>query len=69
VGYVFRANDAVEACGFHLLASEAEAGELRQAAAKLGDELCSIVIPAGLAGREKDARIGWYDNGTSVDFS
>jgi uncharacterized protein YdeI (YjbR/CyaY-like superfamily) len=37
--------------------------------AKFGDELRAVVVAAGFAGREKDARIGWDNDGTSVDFS
>ena len=38
------------------------------AAAQFGDELSSVVVAAGFAGREKDARIGWDNDATSVDF-
>jgi hypothetical protein len=69
VGDVFGPNDAIEACVLHLLAAEAEAGKLRQPPLKLRDELRAVVVSAGFAGREKDARIGWYDDRTSVDFS
>jgi hypothetical protein len=49
VGDVFGAHDAVEACGFHLLAAEAEAGKLRHPCAKLGDELRAVVVAACFA--------------------
>jgi uncharacterized protein YdeI (YjbR/CyaY-like superfamily) len=42
---------------------------LWHAAAKLGEKLRAVVIPAGFAGRQKDARIGWRNDGISVDFS
>jgi uncharacterized protein YdeI (YjbR/CyaY-like superfamily) len=69
VGDVFGAHDAVEAGGFHLSAAEAEGIELRHAAAKFGDELRAVVVPAGFAGREEDARTRWSNDGISVDFS
>jgi len=69
VSDVFGAHDAVEAGGFHFPAAEAEGAELRHAATKLCENLCAIVISAGFAGREKDARVGWANNGISVDFS
>jgi hypothetical protein len=68
VGDVFGPHDAVEASGFHFFAAKAEAGKLGQTPAKLGDELRTVVVSAGFAGREKDARIGWYRYRTSVDF-
>jgi len=69
VGDVFGPYDAIEACIFHLLAAKAEAGKLRQPPAKLSDELRAVVVSARFAGRQKDSRIGWYDDRTSVDFS
>jgi uncharacterized protein YdeI (YjbR/CyaY-like superfamily) len=69
VGDVFGANDAVEACVFHLFAAEAEAGEVRVAGAQCGDEQRTVVVAAGFAGREKDGRIGLSNDETSVDFS
>jgi uncharacterized protein YdeI (YjbR/CyaY-like superfamily) len=39
------------------------------ASAKFGEELGAVVVAAGFAGREKDARVGARDDGTSVDFS
>jgi hypothetical protein len=68
VGDVFGAHDAIEAGLLHLFAAEAETGDLRQAPSKLGDELRAVVVSAGFAGRQKDARIGWYGDRTSVDF-
>ena len=68
VGNVFGADDAVEAGGFHLFAAEAEEGGCGLATAKFGDELRAVVVAAGFAGREKDARIGCRGDGTSVDF-
>jgi hypothetical protein len=50
VGYVFGANDALEAGFFHLFAAEAEAGEVGVAGAKFGEKLGAVVIAAGLAG-------------------
>jgi hypothetical protein len=50
VGDVFGANDTIEACGFHLLAPEAETGGVRMAVAQFGDQLCAVVVAAGLAG-------------------
>jgi hypothetical protein len=69
VGYVFGANDAVETGGFHLAATEAEGGEVREAGAEFSDDLGAVVVAAGFAGREEDARIGVGRDGTSVDFS
>ena len=53
----------------HLFASETERGNQRQTAAELGDELRAVVVSAGFAGRQKDARVGWNRDRTSVDFS
>ena len=58
VGYVFGADDAVEAGGLHLAATEAEGGEVRAAGAELGEDLGAVVVAAGFAGREEDARVG-----------
>jgi hypothetical protein len=69
VGNVFCANDSVETCLLHLFTAQAETGELRHAAAKFGDELCAVVVSAGFSGGQKDARIGWCGDRTSVDFS
>ena len=68
VGDIFSAYDAVKARGFHLFAAEAEAGNVRMAVSQFGDELCAVMVAAGLAGREKDSRMGWINDGTSVDF-
>jgi hypothetical protein len=57
VGDVFGPDDAVEAGGFHLLSAQAEAGELRVASPKFDEELGAVVVAAGFAGREEDARI------------
>jgi uncharacterized protein YdeI (YjbR/CyaY-like superfamily) len=69
VGDVFGSDDAVEAGGFRLFAAQTEAGEIRVASAKFEEELGAVVVAAGFAGREEDARIGARDDGTSVDFS
>jgi len=69
VGDVFGSHDAIKACVLHLLAAEAEAEKLRQPPAKLRDELRAVVVAAGFASGEKDARFGWYGDRTSVDFS
>jgi hypothetical protein len=69
VGDVFGPHNAIEACILHLLAAEAEAGELRHPLTKLGNELRAVMISAGFPCREKDARFGWYRDRTSVDFS
>jgi len=69
VGDVFGTDDAAEAGGFHLFTPEAETGELQMTPAKFGEELGAVVVAAGFAGREKDARVGARDDGTSVDFS
>jgi uncharacterized protein YdeI (YjbR/CyaY-like superfamily) len=69
VGDVFGADDALEAGGLHLQAAEAEEGRLRGAGAELGDELRAVVVAAGFAGGEKDGRVGFGCDGTSVDFS
>jgi uncharacterized protein YdeI (YjbR/CyaY-like superfamily) len=66
---VFGSDDAVEAGGLHLFATQAETGELRIASAKFGEELSAVMVTAGFAGREEDARVGTRDDGTSVDFS
>jgi hypothetical protein len=50
VGDIFGAYDAVEAGGLHLLAAEAEAGDVGMAIAQFGDELGAVVVPAGLPG-------------------
>jgi hypothetical protein len=50
VGYVFGADDAIEAGGFHLAATEAEGGEMRVTDAQLGDDLGAVVVTAGFAG-------------------
>ena len=68
VGYVFGANDAVEACGFHLAAAEAEEGYVGMAGAEFGDELRAVVVAAGFAGGEEDARIGWVCDAPSVNW-
>jgi hypothetical protein len=66
VGYVFGPDDAVEAGGFHLAATEAEGGEVRVAGAQFGDDLGAVVIAAGFAGREEDARVGVDGDGMSL---
>ena len=68
MGDIFGADDAIKSRGFHLFAAEAEAGGVRMAVAQFGDELGAVVVAAGFAGREKDSRIGWINDGTSVDF-
>jgi uncharacterized protein YdeI (YjbR/CyaY-like superfamily) len=69
VGDVFRSNDAAKASGLHLFAAKAKAGEIRVASAKFDEELGAVVVAAGFAGREEDARVGARDDETSVDFS
>jgi hypothetical protein len=69
VSYVFSADDAVEAGGLHLGATEAERGEVRMAGVEFGEELRAVVVAAGFAGGEEDARVGGGGDGTSVDFS
>jgi Domain of unknown function (DUF1905)/Bacteriocin-protection, YdeI or OmpD-Associated len=69
MGNVFGPDDAAEADSLHLLAAQAEAGEVRVTFAKFDEELGAVVVAAGFAGREEDARIGARDDGTSVDFS
>ncbi len=56
VGDVFGAHDAIEAGGFHLFAAEAEECGVGIASVQFRDELRAVVVPAGLAGGEKDAR-------------
>ena len=58
VGNVFGADDAVVAGCFHFAAAETEEGCVWMATAEFGDDLGAVVIAAGLAGREKDVRIG-----------
>ena len=58
VGYVFGADDAVEAGHFHLFAAEAEAGEVGVAGVEFGEKLGAVVVAAGFAGGEKDTRVG-----------
>jgi hypothetical protein len=48
----------VLALAFHLAAAEAEEGGGGEIGAQCGDELGTVVVAAGLAGRDKDARIG-----------
>ena len=50
VGYVFGADDAVEARGLHLFAAEAEEGCMGMSGAEFRDELCAVVVAAGFAG-------------------
>jgi uncharacterized protein YdeI (YjbR/CyaY-like superfamily) len=69
VGDVFGTDDAVLAGLLHLFAAKAEEGSLREAGAEFADELGSVVVAAGFAGREKDVRVGCGGDGTSVDFS
>jgi uncharacterized protein YdeI (YjbR/CyaY-like superfamily) len=69
VGDVFGADDAVLAGLLHLFAAKAEEGRLREAVTELADELGTVVVAAGFAGREEDARVGCGGDGTSVDFS
>jgi uncharacterized protein YdeI (YjbR/CyaY-like superfamily) len=69
VGYVFGADDALLSGGFHLATAEAEEGGAGVAARELRDDLCAVVIAGGLAGREKDGRVGGDGDGSSVDFS
>ena len=68
VGDVFGADDAVEAGGLHLSATEAKAGQVGHTSAELGDDLRAVLVSAGFAGREEDCRIGWGNDRTSVDF-
>jgi uncharacterized protein YdeI (YjbR/CyaY-like superfamily) len=42
---------------------------LRLSAAEFTDELGSVVVATRLTGREKNTRIGWNADATSVDFS
>jgi uncharacterized protein YdeI (YjbR/CyaY-like superfamily) len=51
------------------VAAEAKTGELRVTPAKLRNELRAVVISACFAGRQEDTRIGWDNDGNSVDFS
>jgi hypothetical protein len=68
VGNVFGADDTVEAGGFHLFAAKTEEGGVGVAGAQFGDELCAVVVSAGFAGREEDARIGdGESDGISLD--
>jgi uncharacterized protein YdeI (YjbR/CyaY-like superfamily) len=53
----------------HLAAAETEGGEVRVTGVQLGDDLGAVVIAAGFAGREEDARVGVGCDGISVDFS
>ena len=69
VSDIFGADDAVQTGGFHLLATEAEAGEFGAPYAKFSEKLGAVMVAAGFACGEEDARVGVCDDETSVDFS
>lgn len=68
VGYILSPDHAVETDSLHLAAAEPKENCSGVTFAKLGNELCAVVVAARLAGREKDLRIGWVSDATSVDF-
>ena len=63
---ILGANDALLASIGHLCATEAGKAGLGQSRAQMGDDAGSIVVARGLAGGEKDARIG--DGGDGYEF-
>jgi uncharacterized protein YdeI (YjbR/CyaY-like superfamily) len=69
VGHVLGANDAFLAGGFHLAAAESEEAGRWMAAVQFVDDLGSVVVARGLAGGEKQGRVGGCLDGSSVDFS
>jgi len=58
VGDIFGADDALLALALHLVAAEADERGRWQGRPEGGDELRAVVVAAGLAGREEDARVG-----------
>jgi len=68
VGDVLGPYDALKSGFFQFLTSESEAAEVRSAAAQFGQDLGTIVVAAGLACRQEDARVGTRGNESSVDF-
>ena len=59
VGDVFGTDDTLLACLLHLLAAETEEGGGRNGGFEGGDELRAVMVSAGFACREEDARVGW----------
>ena len=51
----------------HLAAAETEGGEVRVTGVQLGDDLGAVVVSAGFAGREEDARVGGRSDGISLN--
>jgi len=43
--------------------------EERAEAGEFGDDLCAVVVAGGLAGGEKNGRVGGGGDGSSVDSS
>ena len=68
VGNIFGANDTVKPSGVHLFSAEAEGVEMRHSMVQLGENLGAIMVAAGFACGEEDARIGLGRYRTSVDF-
>jgi len=58
VGDVLGADDAALAGALHLCAAEAEEAGGGERGVQGGDELGTVVVAAGLAGGEKDERVG-----------
>lgn len=65
---VFSSDDLLLALSGHLGAAEASEGSVREASAEGGDDLGAIGVPGGLAGREKDARIGGNGDASSLSL-
>jgi uncharacterized protein YdeI (YjbR/CyaY-like superfamily) len=66
---VFCSNNAFESGVSHLPPTQPEEGRLGQSVAKFADELGSVMVATSLTGGEKNARIGWNADASSVDFS
>ena len=65
-GDVFGADDLLLVLASHLGAAEAGEGGVRKTCAEGSDELGTVGVAGGFAGREKDARIGC--SGDEVEF-
>jgi hypothetical protein len=69
VGDILGADDALLPGRLHLSAAKAKEGGPGVSAGEFGDDLRAVVIAGGLAGGEKDGRVGGGSDGSSVDSS
>jgi hypothetical protein len=63
---VFGADDLLLVPAGHLGAAEAGEGGVGQAGLEGGDELCAVGVAGGFARRQKDMRIGYGSDASSL---